>query len=400
MDRPTPIATRRPAPFDSVRTWSLNRDKFRSRRPHRAGIAYNEGMPDATVTDADSRGLFRSFQPVAFGEELPPYKPRPWLFDGRLQTIGVPLSKPSELSKQFGSKRYVLPLDDGTGDSTDLYHYWPSDREPATGDRPTFLLIHGLGGHAHSAYIARSAKNLLAAGHDVLMPNFRGAGTARDLARVLHHPGRSDDLDVILRAMEKAAPELATRDTILVGYSLGGHLVLKFLADFDVSPEGSHSQIQLAVTVSAPLSLDGTSKRLSETLNWPFNKYLLHKIRHEVLRENAVLTEREREQLKAARTVRDVDNNVTAPRLGFEDAEAYYAANSAIDDLGDIALPTLMIHSLDDPFVANEDYDCDAIGENDLLDVILLPDGGHVGFFTGQSGPRWIDQALLRLAEC
>ena len=358
-------------------------------------------MPEA-IADSDP-SPFRTLHAAAFGIDLPPYKPRPWLFSGKLQTIGVPLAKVRDLHKDYPSRRYVLPLDDNSGDATDLYHYWPSHRGPAEGDKPAFLLVHGLGGHAHSAYITCSAANLLAAGHDVLMPNFRGAGTARDLARVLHHPGRSDDLDLILTALGKEAPQLTQRDTIAVGYSLGGHLLLKFLADFDVrgqpGGEGKHGFVRGAVTVSAPLSLDGTSRALSQPMNYPFNLYLLRKIRHEVLRPNAVLSDAERQAAKAARTVREFDETFSAPRLGEPSAEAFYAASSAIDELAEIHLPTLMVQSLDDPFIDNADYDHPAIVANPNLQTVILPDGGHVGFFAGTHGPRWIDQTLLKLAD-
>ena len=355
---------------------------------------------------------------------LPAYQPRPWLFNGRLQTARVPLSKPSPLHSRYPSRRLILPLDDGTDDAVDCYHYWPkdtgqrgesksrdsesrdsespnSDSGPHNGsdERPLFVLLHGLGGHAHSAYSTCTADSLLAAGYPVLMPNFRGAGTGRGLASVLHHPGRSEDIDLLLGSLEKRHPDLVTPRTLLVGFSLGGHLLLKFLADYEVGSPDRHRQIVGAVTVSAPLALDGTSRALSEWLNYPFNLYLLRKIKADSLRENSNLSDDERRRLQAARTVRQVDDTVTAPMLGFDDAEAYYAANSAIDDLDAITLPTVLIHSLDDPFVAAGDYDHPVLSSNPALDVVLLPDGGHVGFFSGQSGNRWLDRTLIELEQ-
>ena len=360
--------------------------------------------PDTRLRDHDERPVWREWRPRAFGIDLPPYKPRPWLFSGKLQTIGVPVLGHRPLEKQFPSQRLTVPFDDGSGDRTDVYHYWPGrpQRFRSDGPRPRFLLLHGLGGHAHSAYIECSAAALLEAGYEVLLPNFRGAGSARDLAAILHHPGRSDDLHLLLTSMQRHRPDLFDRDLIAVGYSLGGHLLLKFLADHDVGhTDGDrlHPRLKLAVTVSAPLSLASTSERLTEWQNSPFNLYLLRKIKHDVLRPNASLSASEREAIAAARTVWQLDDTFTAPRLGEESAEAFYAAHSAIDELEEITLPTVMIHSLDDPFVPNADYSHPHIEANRHLAPVLLPDGGHVGFFTGQSGPRWLDRTLLRLAE-
>ena len=344
--------------------------------------------------------LSRTVPTEAFGVDLPTYRPKPWLFSGQLQTARVPFSKASGLHRKYPSRRLVLPLDDGSGDAMDCYHYWPADTPQAPSpdnEKPLFLLLHGLGGHAHSAYVSCSAESLLAAGYPVLMPNFRGAGSGRDLAQVLHHPGRSEDIDLLMRALERDEPDLVTPTTIAVGYSLGGHLLLKFLADYEVGTSDNHEQFRGAVTVSAPLALSKTSLALSRWANYPFNLYLLRKIKQDSLRENSNLTDSERTALKAARTVRQVDETVTGPRLGFDGAEAYYAANSAIDELSEIALPTVMIHSADDPFVPQADYDHESLVGNDCLDTVLLPDGGHVGFFTGQAGSRWLDRTLIEL---
>ena len=355
-------------------------------------------MPTA-APDADSRPTHRRVDEGAFGVDLPPYKTRPWLFSGRLQTAAVPLAKVRRLHREFASRRLIVPLDDGSGDRTDVYHYWPPGQQPWRSGRPVVLLVHGLGGHSHSAYVTCSAAALLDAGYEVLMPNFRGAGTSRDLAGTLHHPGRSEDLDLILRGLAETAPESDGRDLFAVGFSLGGHLLLKFLADLADAPDPIPQRLTMAVTASAPLSLDTTSQRLDEWPNWPFNRYLLHKIKSEIVRPLAILSDRERAIIDEVRSVREIDQRLTAPRLGYDDAPAYYRANSAIEGLSEIALPTLLIHSLDDPFVADADYEHPDIEANPHLQTLLLPDGGHVGFFSGQSGSRWIDRALIALLQ-
>ncbi len=56
------------------------------------------------------------------------------------------------------------------------------------------------------------------------------------------------------------------------------------------------------------------------------------------------------------RSIWEFDEFFTAPRNGFAGADDYYARNAARNFLGAIAVPTLVIHALDDPWVPSEPY--------------------------------------------
>ena len=55
--------------------------------------------------------------------------------------------------------------------------------------------------------------------------------------------------------------------------------------------------------------------------------------------------------LKNVRSVRDFDEHITARYMGFTGADDYYDKASSSHVLDRIAMPTLVIHSDDDPFV-------------------------------------------------
>ena len=84
-----------------------------------------------------------------------------------------------------------------------------------------------------------------------------------------------------------------------------------------------------------------------------------------------------------ARRVRDFDEALTAPLHGFAGAEDYYRRSSAGQFLPLISVPTLLIHSLDDPIAVAESIPHQAIAANSQLSTAFTAAGGHVGFVQG-----------------
>jgi predicted alpha/beta-fold hydrolase len=87
-----------------------------------------------------------------------------------------------------------------------------------------------------------------------------------------------------------------------------------------------------------------------------------------------------------ARTFAEFDDAVTAPLHGFSGKDEYYDRCSSARFLASIERPTLIIHSLDDPFMSADSLP----GEADLSASVTLEVsefGGHVGFIDG--GTPW-----------
>ena len=321
--------------------------------------------------------------------DLPDFRPRLWLRSGHVQTAFVPVAGGRPFRERDDARRLLVKYADDTGDSTDAYY---CSGGPDSAGRPVFVLFHGLGGTADSGYVTRTAANVRDGGFDVLTPNFRGAGTAAPLARELHHPGRKEDITAFLTGLLDQYPEFDGRELVVAGFSLGGHVVLKYLAD-----EHRDGAVVAGLTVSAPLSLSSTSRQLSLLKNLTFCQYILRKMKQEYLRENAKVTDAERTAIRWARTVWQFDDGFTAPRLGHADAADFYDTMSAVDELDRVDVPTVMIHAEDDPFVPHEHYQSDVFASNPHLSRVLVPGGGHVGFFEGRGEVRWLDEAILTL---
>src|SRR5262249_38668917 len=158
------------------------------------------------------------------GAELsfPRFRSRlPWL--GRdLQTLRNFLLRSRAPLDDHPAEPLEFPMEDGSGDVLlgALHRGAPNG---GTG-RPLVVLIHGLGGSEDSSYMRTSAQHFLGLGYPVLRLNLRGAGPSRGRCRFRYHAGRSEDLRHVVERMDE---RLAAHGMFLVGYSLGGNLLLK-----------------------------------------------------------------------------------------------------------------------------------------------------------------------------
>jgi predicted alpha/beta-fold hydrolase len=312
---------------------------------------------------------------------FPPFQPRwPWLGPD-LQTLRNTVAPPRCDLSAYRTERLILPLADASGDRLAglLQH-------PHGPPRPLVVLIHGLSGTEDSAYLLTSAAALLHAGYRVLRLNLRGAGASRPLCRLQYHAGRSGDLRDAIGGLD---PALLAPGLLLVGYSLGANMLLKFLAE-----HGSRFPILAAAAVSAPLDLAAASRRIRAPRNRIYQRHLLRHMKEESLGGSAVLSADERVRVAAARSIFEFDDRFVAPRNGYADAAEYYAENSAARFLAAIRVPTLLIHALDDPWIPSDAYRRFAWSDSPGLTPLLPGGGGHVGFHGRESVVPWHDRCV------
>jgi predicted alpha/beta-fold hydrolase len=310
----------------------------------------------------------------------PSFRPRaPWL-GADLQTLRNALRGPClDLPLRHAATRLELPVSDGSGDRL-VAHLHPAE-QPRDGG-PLVVLVHGLGGSTESPYIRVTTAMLLARGHAVLQLNLRGAGESRPLCRGQYHAGRTTDLRDALAAL----PEEATRNgLVVVGYSLGGNMALKYAAE--------HGDLRGVVSISAPIDLAAASRRFLDARNRFYHAHLLGAMKRDALAA-AGLADEEREIVQSTRTILEFDERVVAPRHGYSGAADYYAQNHARQFLDAIDLPTLLIHALDDPWIPARSYTDFAWSRNPRLEPLLSPGGGHVGFHARGSREPWHDRCL------
>jgi predicted alpha/beta-fold hydrolase len=108
-----------------------------------------------------------------------------------------------------------------------------------------------------------------------------------------------------------------------------------------------------------------------------------------------------REGFGPIRTVREFDNEITAPCFGFKDAEEYYQAASAKKILGKAAVPLLVMTAQDDPFVPYESFLRAKVGGNPCVRFVASEHGGHCGFISRFAGPErfWAEERIVEFCE-
>ncbi|TQV80947.1 alpha/beta fold hydrolase [Denitrobaculum tricleocarpae] len=281
-------------------------------------------------------------------------------------------------------------MTDGSGDRLIAEVH---EGEEAARERPLVLLIHGLTGCADSAYIRNTARVLLAAGFAVVRMNLRGAGptagSGASASRFHYHAGRSEDLRDFLTGLREQDSALCAQGFHLAGYSLGANMMLKFLAEY-----GRDFPVRAAVSVSAPLDLKATQVRMMAPRNRLYQNYLLERMKAETsaaVLEQAGIT---REALQKLENIFQYDDRVIAPANGFDGAEDYYRRCSSGAFLEAVAVPSLVIHAANDPWIPASSYMAALSLENPQVRTLLLEKGGHVGFHGRGGEMAWHDAAI------
>jgi predicted alpha/beta-fold hydrolase len=309
---------------------------------------------------------------------IPVFTPRASWLGPDLQTLRNMLRPPRARLARFASDRLVLPMADGSGDQLAAVLQHPVERRA-----PPVILIHGLSGGEDSPYMQVSAAALLERGHPVVRLNLRGAGASRPLCRFQYYAGRTSDLRDALAALD---PALTADGVFVMGFSLGGNLLLKFLGE-----QGTAAPIRAAATVSAPIDLAAAARRILMRRNGVYHWNLLRAMKIEATTPAAELAPSERVAIEGARTIVEFDDRFVAPRNGFRGAADYYARNSSEQFLPAIRVPTLVVHAFDDPWIPPNAYRRVRWADNHHLHPAFSPGGGHVGFHARDSQLPWHD---------
>ena len=321
--------------------------------------------------------------------DFPAFRPRPPWLGPDLQTVRNFLVRPSIDLAPWPGRVLELPMRDDSGDRLVGILHDAGRSEGST----LAILIHGLTGCSESTYVLATARHLLERGFGVLRLNLRGAGPSRALCRWSYHAGRSQDIRDAIAALP---PDIVGKGVVAVGYSLGGNVLLKLLGENGRASNGGRAPIRAAVAVSAPIALSSASRRFSAARNWLYQKHLLFNLKREMVRDNAPLDERQRAAAVGARTLYEFDDRVVAPVNGFMSAEDYYARSSSKGYLADVAVPALLIHADDDPWISAEDYAAVDWSANPNLLPLVPRGGGHVGFHGAGDPVPWHDRCIAQ----
>ncbi len=304
----------------------------------------------------------------------------PW-WGGDLQTLRNQfMPGPEHLGGD--TTQVLIPLSDESNDRLVAY----LDTPPVSVAGPLIVLIHGLTGCSESTYIRESARFHIARGRRVCRLNLRGAGVSRTTCRSYYHAGCADDISDALSGLAAVVP---ADGVFIVGYSLGGNILLNLLAR-----PCDHLGIIGGATVSAPIEPLQAAQRLMHTRNFLYQRFLLRRMKRDVLHPHAGLSPNEAAVFRRSRSVYEFDDVFTAPRNGFDGVEDYYRRTAGIRHAPNVGVPLLMIHASNDPWIPAEPYRQLSGNPNSHLETVLVRSGGHVGFHGADSKEAWHDRRI------
>ncbi len=277
-------------------------------------------------------------------------------------------------------RRERVELDDG--DFIDLD--WTGRR-----NSPLVMLLHGLEGSIRSHYAGGLISSLYNCGFETVLMNFRGcSGEPNRLPRG-YHSGETGDLNSVLEHLSARHPQ---RPVYLVGISLGGNVLLKWLGEHP-----DQHKVKKAIAISVPFELNAAALRLQTGASRLYQTHLLGKLRRSV-RAKAARMELpiETAYLHMLKTFRQFDDQVTAPLHGFDGVDDYYRQSSSRQFIKRIRCPTLILQAIDDPFITPAAIPSpEELGPGVQLETSHA--GGHVGFVAGSWPWRpvyWLDQRV------
>jgi predicted alpha/beta-fold hydrolase len=266
--------------------------------------------------------------------------------------------------------------------------HWQPNRSASQ----TVVLVHGLEGCSESHYMHGIASKAYRSGMNVIRMNQRTCGGTEHLTPTLYNSGLSQDYRAVVS-------ELARMDGLdqiwLVGYSMGGNLVLK------AAGELGSSETALAGVIAVCPNIDPTQcvRALEQPRNWLYHHHFLTQLKTRMRRKATLFPGRwNLTGLGRIRIISEFDDRYTAPDGGYASGADYYNRAGARHVLEKITVPTIIITAQDDPFIPYSMFSHTAIQQNPHIRLAAPRYGGHCGFFQQhrQDEDRfWVENRII-----
>jgi hypothetical protein len=318
---------------------------------------------------------------------LTAFTPRRGLLNGHLQTIVGNYLPRGKFTLE--STAEAVEVDPADGSRVMCYCDWHPGND--AGNRPTLILVHGLEGSSESRYILGLAMRAWKAGCNVIRMNMRNCGESDALTPTLYHSALSNDVGAVV---DYYAARFGLKRVALVGYSMGGNLVLKLAGEW-----GRREPLCAVAAVCPAIDLAAGSDALHEPANrvyeWHFLRRLMRRYRRKAELFPAIYA---KNGIGPVRSLRDFDDKIVARYCGFRDADDYYYRAAAARVIHKVAVPSLILRALDDPFIRLTAETRAKILANPNIALVETPHGGHCAYLCADRGDEihWAEATVVR----
>lgn len=314
--------------------------------------------------------------------EIPEFRPRRFLRGGHRQTLGSFFS-PSPFTLPTPETR-LIEVEPGIPVLCQCH--WQENRSAAM----TLIIVHGLEGSSGSGYVIGTTHKALAQGMNVVRMNQRNCGGTDHIAPTLYNSSLSGDVVTVSRHV---IDNDRVRAVALVGFSMGGNLVLKAAGEWAKNPP---PELRGVAAVCPALDLAASADALHEPANRLYEWYFLWKLGARLRKKAALFPAHfDPRRLHGVRTLRQFDDRITAFYCGFSGADDYYARAAASNVIQEISLPTLILHAANDPFIRITPESRAKIASNPNIVFFETADGGHCSFIGEGDHARWAETQVV-----
>ena len=309
------------------------------------------------------------------------YRRSPYLFNGHLESIYPALFRKIEIP--YERERFILSDDD----FVDLD--WLDNNS-----KKLVLLTHGLEGDSSRQYVAGMAQFFSKNKWDVLAWNCRSCSGEMNLQKRLYHHGEIGDIGEVI---EHALKIKDYERIVLIGFSMGGNINLKYLG---VHGKEIPASVKGCIAFSCPTDLKAGSEALDTSSNAIYRKRFLRYLKIKIEKKNEQFPGVvDMENFKKVKVWKDFDNYFSAPLIGVKDADEFYEIASARNFMPNISVPTLVIQAMNDPILPQACFPRDICESHPHIFLETPIHGGHCGFWRPGEKVAWSEKRAWEFVQ-
>jgi predicted alpha/beta-fold hydrolase len=252
------------------------------------------------------------------------------------------------------------------------------------------VMVHGLCGSHKSPTLVRMTRKLSFKKMKVIRANLRNCGSGKGFSKKIYHCGTSEDIFEVIKFIKK---ENNNSKIILVGFSLGGNIVLKMVGELK---ENAKDYLNQVIALSPPVDILSSTKLFEKPENKLYLKHFSKLLKEDVKYLQKRYKDFPKIKLPNNMNIHDFNEKFIVPFFGFENLDDYYKKASAKYFVKDIKIPCKILLSEDDPIVSSKSLDDVKIPDN--INIYKTKNGGHLGYlgkFNDKRGFYWLDNLLL-----
>ena len=258
------------------------------------------------------------------------------------------------------------------------------------------VLCHGVEGSSSSTYMKGMATIFSKNNYDIVAYNYRGCSGEINQQLKAYHAGSTEDLQTVINHISTVKNY---KEIVLIGFSLGGNLVLKYVGKHAASLA---ENIKYCISISAPIDLEGTNNEIQKLKNYLYRKVFISRLRAKAVLRKKLISEStiaiNYQNLMKTKSIIDFDKFFTIPIEGYENMKQFWDENSAIHYLKNIQIPTLLINAKDDSLLSSKCFPSTI--ENLNFQFVSTKHGGHVGYVLfNKEREYWTEKEALKFVK-